>query len=54
MSDGSVEDAWYSTEELIIWTRVLLDHRLRRKSVKHGFPDQGLIRPWRKVRAAKL
>jgi hypothetical protein len=42
MSDGSVEDAWYSTEELIIWTRVLLD-RLRRKSVKHGFPDQGLI-----------
>jgi hypothetical protein len=28
MSDGSVEDAWYSTEELIIWTRVLLD-RLR-------------------------
>jgi hypothetical protein len=42
MSDGSVEDAWYSTEELIIWTRVLMD-RLRRKNIKHGFPDQGLI-----------
>ena len=42
ISDGSVEDAWYSIEELIIWTRVLLD-RLKRKGVKQGFPDQGVI-----------
>jgi hypothetical protein len=42
LSDGSVEDAWYGLEELIIWTRVLLD-RLRRPSVRKGFPDQGLI-----------
>ena len=42
ISDCSVEDAWYSIEELIIWTRVLLD-RLKRTSVKQGFPDQGLI-----------
>ncbi len=42
ISDGSVEDAWYSIEELVIWTRVLLD-RLKRTSVKKGFPDQGLI-----------
>src|SRR5258708_28796547 len=42
MSDVSVEDAWYSIEELIIWTRILLD-RLRRGSVKQQGNDQGLI-----------
>jgi hypothetical protein len=42
MSHDSLEDAWYSVEELIIWTRALLD-RLKRNSVKKGFPHQGLI-----------
>jgi hypothetical protein len=42
LSDASVEDAWYSVDELIIWTRILLD-RLRRGSVKQRGDDQGLI-----------
>jgi hypothetical protein len=42
MFNAPIENAWYSLEELIIWARVLLD-RLKRKSIKKGFPDQGLI-----------
>ncbi len=41
MSDPSVEDAWYSLEEMLTWTRVL-DDRLRRRGPQ-GDPDQGLI-----------
>jgi hypothetical protein len=42
MTDPSVEDAWYTVEELIVWTRTL-DDRLRRRAMKKQYPDQGLI-----------
>jgi hypothetical protein len=41
MSDPSIEDAWYSLEEMLIWTRVL-DDRLKRRGPQ-GNSDQGLI-----------
>ena len=41
--DPSVEDAWYSLEELLVWARTL-DDRLRRPALdKRRYPDQGLI-----------
>jgi hypothetical protein len=43
MSDESVEDAWYSLEEMLIWTRVLEDRLKRNSPSKTGLPDQGLI-----------
>jgi hypothetical protein len=42
MTDSSVEDAWYTVEELLVWARTL-DDRLRRAAKKKGYPDQGLI-----------
>jgi hypothetical protein len=43
MYDGSVEDAWYIVEELLVWARTL-DDRLRRPAMdKRRYPDQGLI-----------
>jgi hypothetical protein len=41
ISDPSVEDAWYSLEEMLTWTRVL-DDRLRRRGPQ-GSSGQGLI-----------
>jgi hypothetical protein len=43
MSDPSVEDAWYTVEELLVWARTL-DDRLRRRALDwRRYPDQGLI-----------
>jgi hypothetical protein len=43
MTDPSVEDAWYSVEELLVWARAL-DDRLRRPAKDwRRYPDQGLI-----------
>src|SRR5215211_3304438 len=42
MSDSSVEDAWYTVEELLVWARTL-DDRLRRPAKNKPYPDQGLI-----------
>jgi hypothetical protein len=43
MVDASVEDAWYTVEELLVWARTL-DDRLRRRAVdQRRYPDQGLI-----------
>lgn len=42
LNDPSLEDAWYSLEELIVWARVL-DDRLKRKAVDRRYPPQGLI-----------
>jgi hypothetical protein len=42
MSDSSVEDAWYTMEELLVWARTL-DDRLRRPAKNKPYPDQGLI-----------
>lgn len=43
MSDSSLENAWYTVEELLVWARTL-DDRLRRPARdKLQFPDQGLI-----------
>jgi hypothetical protein len=43
MSDSSVEDAWYTVEELLVWARTL-DDRLRRRALDwRRYPDQGLI-----------
>jgi hypothetical protein len=43
MADPSLEDAWYTIEELLIWARTL-DERLRRPAKdKRRYPDQGLI-----------
>jgi hypothetical protein len=42
MSDSSVENAWYTVEELLVWARTL-DDRLRRPAMDKRYPDQGLI-----------
>jgi hypothetical protein len=42
MSDRSVEDAWYTVEEVLVWARTL-DDRLRRSAMDKRYPDQGLI-----------
>jgi hypothetical protein len=43
MSDPSIDDAWYTVEELLVWARTL-DDRLRRPAKdKRRYPDQGLI-----------
>jgi hypothetical protein len=43
MSDPSIEDAWYTVEELLVWARTL-DDRLRRRALDwRRYPDQGLI-----------
>jgi hypothetical protein len=43
MSDQSVDDAWYTVEELLVWARTL-DDRLRRPAQDgRRYPDQGLI-----------
>jgi hypothetical protein len=43
MTDPSVEDAWYTLEELLVWARTL-DERLRRPAKDwRRYPDQGLI-----------
>jgi hypothetical protein len=43
MTDESVEDAWYSLENMLIWTRILEDRLKRRSLPGSGLPDQGLI-----------
>jgi hypothetical protein len=43
MTDESVEDAWYSLESMLIWTRILEDRLKRRSLPNSGLPDQGLI-----------
>lgn len=43
MTDESVEDAWYSLEGMLIWTRILEDRLKRRSLPNSGLPDQGLI-----------
>jgi hypothetical protein len=40
--DPNAEDAWYSLEEMIIWTRTL-DDRLKRRGKFNSDPPQGLI-----------
>lgn len=42
MSDPSLEDAWYNLENMLNWARIL-DDRLKRRSIRPGYPDQGLI-----------
>jgi len=44
MTDPSIDDAWYTVEELLVWARTL-DDRLRRPAndKKKRYPDQGLI-----------
>jgi hypothetical protein len=42
MSDRSVEDAWYTVEELLVWARTL-DDRLQRPAKEKRYPAQGLI-----------
>jgi hypothetical protein len=43
LSDASMEDAWYTVEELLVWARTL-DDRLRRPALDtRRHPDQGLI-----------
>jgi hypothetical protein len=42
-SDPTLEDAWYGSEEMIIWARTF-DQRLRRPAQdRKTYPDQGLI-----------
>jgi hypothetical protein len=43
MSDPSVEDAWYTVEELLVWARTLDDRLRRPANDKRRYPDQGLI-----------
>jgi hypothetical protein len=43
MADESVEDAWYSLEEMLIWTRILEDRLKRNPPPRTRLPDQGLI-----------
>ena len=43
MSDSSIDDAWYTVEELLVWARTL-DERLQRSAKdRHRYPEQGLI-----------
>ena len=42
LADPSIEDAWYTIEELLVWARTM-DDRLRRRAAINGYPDQGLI-----------
>ena len=42
LSDPTIEAAWYTLEELLVWARTL-DDRLRRKPRDKRYPDQGLI-----------
>jgi hypothetical protein len=43
MGDPSVEDAWYTVEELLVWARSLDDRLRRPANNKRRYPDQGLI-----------
>jgi hypothetical protein len=44
ISDPSVEAAWYTVEELLVWSRILDDRLRRRASDSRRYPsDQGLI-----------
>jgi len=52
MTDPSIDDAWYTVEELLVWARTL-DERLRRPANdKRRYPDQGLIPALRMARGA--
>jgi hypothetical protein len=43
MTHASIDDAWYTVEELLVWARTL-DERLRRRANDwRRYPDQGLI-----------
>ena len=44
LGDPTIEVAWYTLEELLVWARIL-DDRLQRKPLdrRKRYPDQGLI-----------
>jgi hypothetical protein len=43
LTDPSIDDAWYTVEELLVWARTLDDRLRRRANDKKRYPDQGLI-----------
>jgi hypothetical protein len=43
LSDPSIDDAWYTIEELLVWARTLDERLGRRANDRRRYPPQGLI-----------